>query len=179
MAKKHPSKLRKAVEHSYTLSDKLQVQLQVLEQMRGQVRVQIKPAAADIEAVAFLVLMQAASSAQDDLKAIMAEVKAINGAKQKHRELLQSLQKSVQANAGHPAYDFDGIFMLLATLYAKQLEAEAIELLHKPDSLSELSEIESLRLQMVMDRLSKLMSTLSNLLKKASDTTSQIVQNLK
>ena len=33
------------------------------------------------------------------------------------------------------------------------------------DSLSEMGEMESLRLQMAMDRLSKLMSTLSNLLK--------------
>jgi hypothetical protein len=47
------------------------------------------------------------------------------------------------------------------------------------DSLSEMGEMESLRLQMAMDRLSKLMSTLSNLLKKVSDTASSIVQNLK
>src|SRR6266478_4556143 len=47
------------------------------------------------------------------------------------------------------------------------------------DSLSEMGEMESLRLQMAMDRLSKLMSTLSNLLKKISDTQSSIVANLK
>jgi hypothetical protein len=47
------------------------------------------------------------------------------------------------------------------------------------DSMSEMGEMESLRLQMAMDRLSKLMSTLSNLLKKASDTASTITQNLK
>jgi hypothetical protein len=47
------------------------------------------------------------------------------------------------------------------------------------DSLSEMGETESLRLQMAMDRLSKLMSTLSNLLKKASETASGIAQNLK
>lgn len=37
----------------------------------------------------------------------------------------------------------------------------------------------SLRLQMAMDRLSKLMSVLSNLMKKASDTHNAMVQNLK
>jgi hypothetical protein len=42
-----------------------------------------------------------------------------------------------------------------------------------------MGEMESLRLQMAMDRLSKLMSTLSNVLKKTSDTSSTIVQNLK
>jgi chromosome segregation ATPase len=47
------------------------------------------------------------------------------------------------------------------------------------DSLSELGETESLRLQMAMDRMSKLMSTLSNILKKISETSGQITQNLK
>ena len=47
----------------------------------------------DIEAIAFLVLMQAAKSAQEDLKAIMAQVKAINNAKQKQRELMSELAR--------------------------------------------------------------------------------------
>lgn len=50
---------------------------------------------------------------------------------------------------------------------------------NKTDSLSELGEMESLRLQMAMDRISKLMETLSNIMKKISDTDSVIVQNLK
>ena len=49
----------------------------------------------------------------------------------------------------------------------------------KLDSLSELGEMESLRLQMAMDRLTKMMSTLSNILKKTSDTAQNLVQNLK
>jgi len=47
------------------------------------------------------------------------------------------------------------------------------------DSIGEIGETEALRLQMATDRLSKLMSTLSNLLKKISDTQQSIVQNLK
>lgn len=47
------------------------------------------------------------------------------------------------------------------------------------DSMSEMGETESLRLQMAMDRLSKMMSTLSNILKKISDTANGIVQNIK
>lgn len=50
---------------------------------------------------------------------------------------------------------------------------------HDIDAMSEMGEMESLRLQMAMDRLSKMMSTLSNLLKKTSDTASSITQNLK
>jgi len=67
---------------------------------------------------------------------------------------------------------------MMAALYAKQLEAEADRLFGDLDSASEL-EMQSLRLQMAMDRLSKMMSTLSNLLKKISDTSSQLVQNSK
>jgi len=47
------------------------------------------------------------------------------------------------------------------------------------DSMSDLSDSESLKLQMAMDRLSKMMSSLSNILKKMSDTADTITQNLK
>ena len=47
------------------------------------------------------------------------------------------------------------------------------------DDMSEMGEMESLRLQMAMDRMSKMMSTLSNLLKKMADTAEGIAQNLK
>ena len=42
----------------------------------------------DIEAIAFLVLMQASKSAQEDLKTIMAQVKKVNQEKSKLRELI-------------------------------------------------------------------------------------------
>lgn len=45
--------------------------------------------------------------------------------------------------------------------------------------ISELGEMETVRLQMAMDRLTKLMTTLSNLMKKISDAASAITQNLK
>lgn len=45
---------------------------------------------ADIEALCFLVLMEAAKSAQEDLKAVMAHVKAINNAKASQRQSLAS-----------------------------------------------------------------------------------------
>jgi hypothetical protein len=61
----------------------------------------------------------------------------------------------------------------------RELEAAAADVKAEVDALSEMGEMESLRLQMAMDRLSKLMSTLSNILKKSSETGSQITQNLK
>ena len=57
---------------------------------------------------------------------------------------------------------------------------DSIEAIKKDlDSMSEMGETESLRLQMAMDRMSKMISTLSNLLKKMSDTADGVVQNLK
>ena len=47
------------------------------------------------------------------------------------------------------------------------------------DSLSEMGETESLRLQMAMDRLSEMMSTLSNVLQKIDETQAAITQNIK
>lgn len=61
----------------------------------------------------------------------------------------------------------------------EEIEAARDAIRGQLDSLSELGEMESLRLQMAMDRLSKLMSTLSNVLKKMSDTGQTITQNLK
>ncbi len=58
---------------------------------------------------------------------------------------------------------------------AAQQESAAMKL----DSLSEMGEMESLRLQMAMDRLSKMMSTVSNLMHKISETQDAIVQNMK
>jgi VIT1/CCC1 family predicted Fe2+/Mn2+ transporter len=59
------------------------------------------------------------------------------------------------------------------------LRAIQEELKNNVDSMSEMSEMESLRLQMAMDRLSKLRSAVSNMLKKISDTESAIISNLK
>ena len=47
------------------------------------------------------------------------------------------------------------------------------------DSLSEMSEQDQLQLQMAMDRLSKAMSVLSNVLKKYDDTAKTILGNMK
>lgn len=92
----------------------------------------------DIEALVFLVMMQAAKDAQSDLKNIMDGIKKTN-----------------QQKLGQRAAQ------------------------NQKDALSEMSEEESLRLQMAMDRQSKFMETLSNLEKKMAQTQDSIVQNLK
>jgi hypothetical protein len=65
--------------------------------------------------------------------------------------------------------------LAMADVFRNQLD----EIKSKLDSLSELGEMESLRLQMAMDRFSKFMQTLSNLLKKMEDVQSLVTQNIK
>ena len=75
--------------------------------------------------------------------------------------------------------DLDSVLETLLFGYGIVIEKEGDRLMNKLDSLSEMGEMESLRLQMAMDRLSKMMSTISNMLKKLADTNRQIAQNLK
>ena len=57
------------------------------------------PHGADIEALAFTVLMEATESANQDLATIMSEVKAITAAKQKLREIIYKVNQDVASNA--------------------------------------------------------------------------------
>jgi len=65
------------------------------------------------------------------------------------------------------------------TITKKEIDNLVDKMKSDLDSMSEMGEMESLRLQMAMDRLNKMMSTLSNILKKISDTGQQITQNIK
>lgn len=60
-----------------------------------------------------------------------------------------------------------------------QLREIRDDLRDRLDSMSAISEMTSLRLQMAMDRRSKLVETLSNIMKKIDETQETIVQNLK
>lgn len=91
----------------------------------------------DIEALVFLVLMQAAKSANEDLKSIMEETKKANEARERARRQQGSEEGGLD--------DLGGMQ----------------------------------KLQELMDRKSKLLSTLSNLLKKRSETEDGVVSNLK
>ncbi|HUO98615.1 MAG TPA: hypothetical protein VMU01_08090, partial [Rhizomicrobium sp.] len=95
--------------------------------------------------------------AQQDLKQIMAEIKANTTAKSQMRAHLQAVH----------------------ALSAQQLNAEAQALKSQYDSMSDLSEMQSMRLQMAMDRYSKVMETRSNILKKIDQTDDSITKNLK
>jgi putative addiction module CopG family antidote len=163
----------------------------------------------DIEALAFIVMMQAARDAEEDLKEIMNEMKAMNAAKRKLRELQKKIKCDIANSTGQMRLEFgqsgmgserayhhalipvsdpcseSGMKFIETDLYKGRiadvsiLESIRDDLKDKLDSMSEMGEMESLRLQMIMDRRSKLLETLSNILKKISDTSQSITQNLK
>lgn len=154
---------------------------------------------ADIEALCFIVLMQASKSAQEDLKAIMDGVKAINKQKEGLRQLTNEVkQKRASAQSGDTPCASPDCKALAANLrtFSAQLPPKArltlppittmgdlagveAKLKDSLDSLSEMGEMDSLRLQMAMDRRSKFVEALSNIMKKISDTSETIIGNLK
>ena len=78
-----------------------------------------------------------------------------------------------------------GVRFVPTNLYKKHLDDVAQlrciqgDLKGQLDSMNEMSEMTSMRLQMAMDRRSKFIETLSNLLKKIDETQDALVQNLK
>lgn len=123
----------------------------------------------DIEAVVFIVLMEATKSSEDDLQSIMAQVKATDAAK-------ACLRASADRAVARRCMD-----AIVPTPPVTQAALDTLLGPAKvdPGALADMSQMLSQRLQMTMDRISKLMATLSNVLKKISDTDSSIVQNLK
>jgi putative addiction module CopG family antidote len=168
---------------------------------------------ADITTLVFIVMMEAAKSAQEDLREMIKSVKAINAAKAEQRTLIAKIGHDIAENSGqrdgkpplrfaalgignesgyhrmpvpHPDPESANSVRRLSTDMHKGrikdvsvLRAIQEELKNNVDSMSEMSEMELLRLQMAMDRLSKLRSAVSNMLKKMSDTESAIISNLK
>lgn len=163
----------------------------------------------DIEALAYIVLMQAARDAEEDLKEIISEIESINKAKRELRKLVEKIKHDISNSTGQkrPKYDSNGlgserayhrapipvpdpgqkggVRFLQTDLFTGRIADVAIlesirnDLRDRLESMDELSEITSLRLQLVVDRRSKFLSTLSNILKKISCTQDSIVQNLK
>ncbi len=142
----------------------------------------------DILSLAFLVLMEAAKSAREDLKAIMDGVKRINDAKATARRPVARggdaeaprVASSPAAVAGpRSASSAPRAALEPRPLPRSQFDAQLGRARNDVDALNEMGEMESLRLQMAMVRRSKMMATLSNVLKKMSDTAAGITQNLK
>ncbi len=64
-------------------------------------------------------------------------------------------------------------------LKLNELQTLIDKLKNQKDALSDMSQDDKMKLQQIMDRKSKFETMLSNILKKFSDTSSGIIQNLK
>jgi hypothetical protein len=120
---------------------------------------------ADLDALVYLVLMEAAKEADSDLKSLMASVRAIEKAKAALKEGPEAVGRAVATEKSD----------------LRKSDADAILAAAKNglDSLSEMGETQALRLQMAMDRLSKMMATLSNIEKSMQDTAKSLVDQMK
>jgi hypothetical protein len=184
----------------------------------------------DVSEAAFIVMGMATKNMDDDLRTIMAEIHAMNAAKQKLRDQIKDLNewiseemsgakegtkpsdinsggvpgKSRQAPRKPPAKALPSRSLTLDKVLSPVIRLEYVkapavpplppkrsgisldglrslrdELKGRLDGMNEMSEMTSLRLQMTMDRRSKFISTLSNIMKKTSTTQDILVQNIK
>jgi hypothetical protein len=162
------------------------------------------PAGMDIDALAFMVLMQAANDQNQDLQEIMNEMQARTKAKQALRNLLNQLQRDVAANANQQAKEVCATaecrsiaqeFAQIESLTAqtghpvrfnvsdpptygqlRQAQTAAGESL---DGLSDMSNSMQMKIQMEQAQYSQVMEAISNIEKKMNDTSTSIIQNMK
>ena len=176
----------------------------------------------DVSEAAFLVMTKAIEDMDDDIRLILAEIRAMTRAKQRLRELIRDLNQWISEEmskfANSENIDLDkvtgespnGALSVKGTaveykeprpdIENSELVAEytAVYDLRDADGVTiqglrsllddffvkqkavyEMSEMTSLRLQMTMDRRSRFISTLSQMMKKISTTQDILVQNIK
>ena len=118
----------------------------------------------DIMELCFLVMLEVAEDNAADLKAIMDEIRQRNERLCRWRKRAADLH----GRTGSVAADDAALFRQASDAAIGQLQ-----------SLSDVSEELQMRLQMTMDRRSRLLEALSNIMKKQSDTAASIIDNLK
>lgn len=106
--------------------------------------------AMDLDALTFLLMMQMSKDAESDLRQSLQSIKMRNAAKATQREQLQQGKARVRTDS-----------------------------LHNTDNSLGGNNDEQLKLQLITDRRQKALETISNLMKKMSETQNSIIQNLK
>jgi len=94
-------------------------------------------------------------------------------------DLYAFVQTELQSSFPRLSIEQSNLFSFYVLAETARLLTAQDELKGKLDSMNEMSEMTSLRLQMMMDRRSKFISTLSNIMKKISTTQDSLVQNIK
>ena len=178
MAAANPLKKNWIQKTAFKYRGKEITELKAMNEVTGASPVLGKMNEGDIEALAFLVLMQASKNAEEDVRNIMTGVKNMNSAKAKQREQIQSVKKDNQPLRTVPTNNIQSLkkdtvkpMIKLSPLVLKETA--------KKDNLNEMSEEQQLKMQLYMDRKQKASEAISNLLKKIADTEQQIIQNIK
>ena len=123
----------------------------------------------DVDQLVAIIMMEVAKNSNDELRELMESMHNNNQQKKKMRESMDNLKALKEKCLRRNCSEF-------STADADTLIAKNQNIM---DNLTDMSELTQLRLQTYMDKRSKAMETLSNLLKKISDTSSTIVQNMK
>jgi hypothetical protein len=160
--------------------------------------------AGDINALVAIVMMQTLNDSEKDLQNMMSQMQNISDAKKKLRDLLSQTQLEIKSNETLDAKAMCQtalckslpstlgeisnatanlrkplrIFIPAKLTYA-DLRTVPAQLQSALDSLNDISQEQQLQIQMLMDRRSKLIETLSNIMKTMSDSSSSIIQNIK
>jgi hypothetical protein len=146
----------------------------------------------DIDALVMIVMMEASKAAEDDLRELLSSLKKANAERENLRAAAPKMKGAKKAAA--PAYlkkvtpaktaNLQIAYSIppdasATTCESKDAEACADELRQKEDALEAMSDIATMKIQMLMDRRQKLISAMSNILKKVSATSDQIISNMK
>ena len=129
----------------------------------------------DIDALVQLLFAEIAHDAEQELRDQLAQMRAINQQKQAQRDATQKLrqQQAMQSGANvrfvaaQPGYDRAELFAYVARVSDGK------------DHLDDMSEIDQMRLQAIMERRQKALEILANLMRKQADTADSIIDNLK
>ncbi len=145
----------------------------------------------DIEALVSLIMMQCSKDAQDELKDLMEEIKKNNEQKKKLRDIITRLKNTRNESLTRARLDSYNLLLrkrppgivvkadATKPVSREELDELVSKLSDERDSLSDMGEQQQLKMQLVMDRMTKADTAASNMLKKFADTASSIIQNLK
>jgi len=95
------------------------------------------------------------------------------------RDLYADAQQEIHKNFPRISRDQADLLTLYLLGEVAKVLADPDKLRERLDGMNELSEMTSLRLQMTMDRRSKFIATLSQIMKKIATTQDTLVQNIK
>lgn len=160
--------------------------------------------AGDINALVAIVMMQTLTDSEKDLQNMMSQMQAITNAKQKLRDLLSQTQLEIKSNETLDAKAMCQTALCKSLPSTLGEISNATANVQKPvristpakltygdlrtlpaqfqsnlDSLNDMSQAQQMKIQMLMDQRTKLIETLSNIMKSISDTQSTIIQNIK